>query len=555
MGANPVSMLTGGQALVESLRREDVTTIFGLPGVQLDWAFDALYAERENIRVIHTRHEQAAAYMADGYARATGQPGIFLVVPGPGVLNAAAALATAYANNVPVLCLTGQIPSDLIGIGRGVLHEIDDQLGLLRHLTKWAARASTPGDIPHVIHEAFRQLRSGRPRPVAVEIPPDVLQMISEVRLGQPHEPERLTGDPALLEVAAKTLGNAERPLILAGGGILSAQASDELQAVAELLEAPVVMSTNGRGGLSDRHPLAFGQLALPDLLADADAILAVGTRVTDLVGQPLPVEFGRPLIRIDADPTQLNRTVRSTLPIVADARLALADLAARIGQHNRVRPSRRAELAALKRGIDDEVASAVPHGAFGRALREALPDDGIVVGEMTQIDYWARYGHAVYQPRTYLSAGYQGTLGAGFPTALGAQVAFPERRVVSLNGDGGFGFNANELATAVQHNIALTIVVFTDGAFGNVKGIQTQSFGGRLIASDLRNPSFARLAEVYGANGRRAEGPEAFGAALREAFATPGPTLIEVPVGVMPYPPFLRRVVAGLLRRTGTMT
>jgi acetolactate synthase I/II/III large subunit len=228
-----------------------------------------------------------------------------------------------------------------------------------------------------------------------------------------------------------------------------------------------------------------------------------------------------------------------------------LADLAARLGAHNHPRPSRRAELASLKRGIDGEVAAAVPHGAFGRALREALPDDAIVVGEMTQIDYWARYGHKVYQPRTYLSPGYQGTLGCGFPTALGAQVAFSERRVVSLNGDGGFGFNAHELATAVQHNIALTIVVFTDGAFGNVKGIQTQSFGGRLIASDLRNPSFSRLAEVYGANGIRAEGPENFGAALREAFATAGPSLIEVPVGAMPYPDFLRRVVAGMMQRT----
>jgi acetolactate synthase I/II/III large subunit len=545
-----MTLLTGGQALAQSLRTEGVCTIFGLPGVQLDWAFDALYAERETIRVIHPRHEQAAAYMADGYARTTGEIGVFLVVPGPGVLNAASALATAYANNSPVLCVTGQIPSDLIGVGRGVLHEIDDQLGLLRHLTKWAARASTPGDVPYVVHEAFRQLRSGRPRPVAIEIPPDVLAMTGEVRLGEPLPPERLIGDRARLEAAAKLLGEAERPLILVGGGIVAAGASEALQVVAELLEAPVIMSTNGRGALSDRHDLAQTQLALPDLLPTADAVLAVGTRLTTLVGQPIPVGNGRPLVRIDADPTQLNRTVASTIPIAADARLALAELANRIPGHNRRRPARRAESATLRRALDAETDAADPPGEFGRAIRAVLPENGILVGEMTQIDYWARFGHRVYQPRTYVNPGYQGTLGCGFPTALGAKVAHPDRVVISINGDGGFGFNANELATAVQHDIGLITIVFDDGAFGNVRGIQMNDFAGHTIASDLRNPSFARLAEVYGAVGIRAEGANALEAALREAVTRRGPTLIEVPVGPMPYPAFLRRAVAGLTQR-----
>jgi acetolactate synthase-1/2/3 large subunit len=545
-----MTLLTGGQALVQSLKTEGVRTIFGLPGVQLDWAFDALYAERETIRVVHPRHEQAAAYMADGYARTTGGVGVFLVVPGPGVLNAAAALATAYATNSPVLCITGQIPSDLIGVGRGLLHEIDDQLGLLRHLTKWAARASTPGDVPHVVHEAFRQLRSGRPRPVAIEIPPDVLAMTGDVRFGEPLPAERLPGDPTRLEAAAKLLGEAERPLILAGGGVLAADASEALQAVAELLEAPVIMSSNGRGALSDRHDLAQTQLALPELLPIADAVLAVGTRLTTLVGQPMPIGDRQPLVRIDADPTQLNRTNRATVPIAADARLALAELADRIPRHNRRRPSRRAESAALRRALDAETDAAEPHGPIGRAIRAALPEDGILVGEMTQIDYWARFGHRVYRPRTYVTPGYQGTLGWGFPTALGAKVAHPDRVVLSINGDGGFGYNANELATAVQHGINLITIVFDDGAFGNVRGIQMNDFGGRLIASELRNPSFARIAEVYGATGVRVEGADALETALREAVTHRGPTLIEVPVGPMPYPPFLRRAVAGLTQR-----
>src|SRR5581483_11923852 len=333
-----VPEMTGGQALVESLKREGVATVFGLPGIQLDWAFDALYAERERIRVLHPRHEQAAAYMADGYARTTGQVGVFMVVPGPGVLNAAAALATAYACNSSVLCVTGQIQSDLIGVNRGILHEIEDQLGMLRHVTKWAARATTPGDVPHVVHEAFRQLRSGRPRPVEIEIPPDVLQMTGEVHLGQPLPPEKLPGDP-------------------------------------DMLEAPVLMSPNGRGAISDRDYHGLNQFALPDLLPRADAVLAVGTRMVNFANQPIVVADGRPLIRIDADPAQLNRTSPATIAIAADARRALAALAERIGRHNRKRGSRREELTALKRAIQAEMDAADPQAALGHAIRDELPD------------------------------------------------------------------------------------------------------------------------------------------------------------------------------------
>jgi acetolactate synthase I/II/III large subunit len=536
-----MAIMTGGQALVRSLKREGVRTIFGLPGTQLDYAFDALYEERETIRVVHTRHEQGSAYLADGYARSTGQVGVFLVVPGPGVLNASASLATSYANNVPVLCITGQISSELIGIGRGVLHEIDDQLGILRHLTKWAARATTPGDVPYVVHEAFRQLRSGRPRPVAIEIPPDVLQMTGEVELGAPLPPQKQPGDPALLESAAKLLGEAKRPVILAGGGVIGAGAWDELRAVAEMLEAPVVMSTNGRGALSDKHYLAQTVLALADVLPNADAVLAVGTRIMQYGGQPLPLGR-RPLVRIDADASQFSRSYRGAIPIAADACLALSDLAERIGKHNHRRDSREAELTAIKRSIDAEVYGAVPHGGYGLALRDLLPDDGILVGEMTQMDYWGGYGHKVYQPRTYLNPGYQGTLGSGFPTALGAQVGNPGRKVVSINGDGGFMFNAQELATAVQHEIGLITVVFDDKAFGNVRMTQVAMYNGRVIASDLRNPDFAKLAEVYGMPGLTAVGHDAFRSALREALEHRGPSLIHVPTDPMPWPNVFQR-------------
>jgi acetolactate synthase-1/2/3 large subunit len=489
--------------------------------------------------------------MADGYSRTTGEVGAFIVVPGPGVLNTMAAMSTAYACNSRVLCITGQIQSDLIGVNRGILHEIEDQLGVMRHVTKWAGRAMTPGDVPHVVHEAFRQLRSGRPRPVEIEIPPDVLQMKGEVQLGQPHPPELLAGDPDLIEKAAEALGKAERPLILSGGGVLAAGGWDELRRVAEMLEAPVLMSANGRGALSDRHHLAQIQFALPDLLPKADAVLAVGTRMVNFANQPILIGGDRPFVRIDADPAQLNRTSPATLPIAGDAKLALAALAERLGKHNRKRASRKDELGNLKRAIQAEMDAAEPQASLGRAIREELPDDGIVVEEMTQVGYWTRFGMPVLEPRTYITSGYQGTLGAGFPTALGAQAANPNRRVVSINGDGGFMFGAQELATAVQHDIPLTTVVFDDGAFGNVRRIQENLFDGRTIASQLRNPSFAKLAEVFGMQGIRAEGPDNLRAAMRTAMDHKGPTMIEVPVGTMPM--FLRNVRERLAQRLAT--
>ena len=539
--------MTGGQALVESLKREGVQTIFGLPGIQLDWAFDALYAEKDSIKVIHPRHEQATGYMADGFARTTGEIGVFFVVPGPGVLNTTAALATAYACNSPILCITGQINSDLIDVGRGELHEIDDQLGMLRHVTKWNARAMTPGDVPYVVHEAFRQLRSGRPRPVEIEIPPDVLQRVGEVRLGETLPPERSTGDPDRLEKAAVLLGRAERPIILVGGGVLASGAWDELRVLAEALEAPVIMSGHARGSMSDRHHLAQIQFALPELLPSADAVLAIGTRMIQFANQPIDVG-SRPLIRIDADPKQINRTVTSTIGIVADAQLALAELTNRVARHNRKRPSRRDELNAIKRALNEELNAAEPQASLGRALRESMPDDTIFVSESTQVGYWARFGLPIYEPRTYLSSGYQGTLGYGFPTALGAQVGNPDKKVVSINGDGGFMFNVQELATAVQHGIPTITVVFDDGAFGNVRRIQERSFNGRTIASNLTNPSFAKLAEVFGMAGIRAEGADGLRGALKEAMTVAGPTLIEVPVGPMPM--FLQQIRDRLSQR-----
>jgi acetolactate synthase-1/2/3 large subunit len=532
--------MTGGQALVTSLLRQGIDTIFGLPGVQLDGAFDALYDAQESgdIRVIHPRHEQTTAYMADGYARTTGRIGTCLVVPGPGLLNATAALSTAYACNSPVLCVTGQIQSDLIGVGRGMLHEIPNQLEMVRSVSKHAERATKPEEIPGLVDRAVRELWTGRVRPVEIEIPPDTLFATSEVELMAPvPDRERPSGDPDRLEQAAKLLGQAERPMIFSGGGILGSEAWGELQALAEMLQAPVAMSSNGKGALSDRHELAQNSVGAMALIDDADVILCVGTRMIEPATYPWGLEPGRTVIHMDIDPEEVGRNYNVTVGIVADAKAGLLELIDRVGTHNRSRESREDELTGIKQSARARLDSIQPQASFARAIRDELPEDGIFVGEMTQIGYWGNLGFPVYQPRTYLTPGYQGTLGWGFPTSLGVKIGNPDKVVVSVNGDGGFGFALNELATMAKHQIGAIAIVFNDSAFGNVRRIQQVSFDGRTIASDLDNPDYVKLAEAFGVTGRRATSPEALQSAVRESIKADEPTLIEVPVEQMPDP------------------
>ncbi|MDQ3513264.1 MAG: thiamine pyrophosphate-binding protein [Chloroflexota bacterium] len=532
--------MTGGEALVRSLIAEGIDTVFGLPGVQLDGAFDALYHVQDQVRIFHTRHEQATAYMADGYARSTGKVGTCLVVPGPGLLNASAALSTAYACNSPVLCVSGQIQSDLIGVGRGLLHEIPNQLEMVRSVTKHAARATVPADIPAVVRDAFRHLRTGRVRPVEIEIPQDTLHARGEVELlapisGEPRE--RPAGDPDLIRQAAKLLGAARKPLIFSGGGIIGSEAGEELLALAEALGAPVVMSSNGKGVISDRHELAMGTVAAIQLIPDADVILAVGTRFVEPATSAWGVKPGQTVIQMDIDPEEIGRNTAITVGIQADAKAGLAALLDEVSRVGGIRPFRAAELAELKRSVRDRLNAVQPQAGLAHAIRAELPDEGILVSEMTQIGYWSNVGYPVYRPRTFITPGYQGTLGYGFPTALGVKAGNPDTPVVSVNGDGGFGFALNELATMAQHEIALVVVVFDDGAYGNVRRIQRDQFAGRTIASDLRNPDFAKLAEVFGITGRTAADAGSLQTHLREAIAANEPTLIHVPVGVMPNP------------------
>ncbi|HLI12021.1 MAG TPA: thiamine pyrophosphate-dependent enzyme [Alphaproteobacteria bacterium] len=530
-----MTRMTGGQALVEMLRRHRVDTLFALPGVQNDALFAALYDARNAIRVVHTRHEQGAAYMAQGYAMAAGRVGAYAVVPGPGFLNTTAALATAYATNTPVLCISGQIPSHLIGRGFGMLHEIPDQLSILRGLTKWTARIEHPTQTGALVNEAFRQLAEGRPRPVGLEMPLDVMALESELTLpeadGVAAPP---AADPELIDKAAVLLAEAKKPLIFVGGGAVAA--GEPLLAIAEMLQAPVIANLSGKGIVSDRHYLAHTATAGRELWREADVALGVGTRM--LHPQTLwGLDDDIKLIRIDIDPAAVARIQKPALGIVADAKAALAALHDALLRRNRRRPSREAELTALKARMQAEFQRLSPQYEFLMAIRAELPDDGIFVDELTQVGYVGRLAFPTYRPRSFLHTGYQGTLGAGFPMALGAKLAHPDKAVVSISGDGGFLYNAQELASAVQHGISLVAIVFADGAYGNVKRIQREDYGNKVIAVDLHNPSFARMAESYGVTGARAESPEALRREIRAGLARRGPTLIEVPVGEMPGP------------------
>ncbi|MGC8486960.1 MAG: thiamine pyrophosphate-dependent enzyme [Clostridia bacterium] len=527
--------MTGGEALARQLVREGITMLFGLPGVQLDHAFAGLYAERERIQFRGPRHEQTTTYMADAYARTRGEAGVAMVVPGPGVLNAGAGLATAYACSSPVLLIAGQIPSRHIGRGLGLLHEIPDQMAVLQSLTKWTGRATRPEEIPSLVRQAFTHMWRGRPRPVALEVPPDVLEPRAAVRLLDPdpglRDRLRTTPDVGRVREAAALLSRAVRPLIYAGYGVVASGASAELAQLAERLQAPVVVSSNGKGALSDRHPLALNTLGGMALMAETDVVLAVGTRF--MAGQDQAVKTGAKVILLNADPQDLTDPRRPTIAMETDARTGLEALSAELDTLPR-RGAPWADVAGLKRRSREDAMSIHPQADFCRALRNAIPDDGILVSEMTQVGYVARAAYPVYEPRTFVHPGYQGTLGYGFPAALGVKAGLPDRAVVSITGDGGMGWGLSELATAKRYNLGLITVVFDDKAFGNVKRIQKEQFDGHLIGSELVNPDFVRLAESFGVHGLRVDTPDALEGALKEALQADAPCLIEVPVGEM---------------------
>jgi acetolactate synthase-1/2/3 large subunit len=535
-----MSRITGATAMVESLLAHGVDTIFGLPGGQLDHLFDAIYKSEGQLNLVRSRHEQGCAYMAYGYARSSGKVGVYCVVPGPGLLNSSAALCTAYAANTPVLCLSGQIPLEDIGSGLEHLHEIPDQLALIRGITKWAERIDHPAHTPALFSEAFRQLESGRPGPVELEMPMDVMERTSVVSAPIPTaSPVYPPIDEEQVERAVDLLAGAKNPLVMLGGGAVDA--GPVLLKLAEKLQAPVVSKRHGRGVVSDRHYLSQTIPAGHHLWRTADVVLVVGSRAK----MPLTMwghDDNLKIVRIDIDPVQITKPIKSDVAMVNDASEALQAILDSLEGRVADRPSREEELTALKQEFCQQFAERIgPQFAYLQAIREALPDDGYFVDEVTQVGFGSWLWFPVYQPRHFISAGYQGTLGYGFATALGVQVANPDKAVISINGDGGFMFNLPEIATAVEYDIPLVTVVFNNDSYGNVRRQQKEWFGERYIASDLHNPDYMKLADAIGMKGYRAESPDALKITLSDAFEARRPCLIEVPVGEMPSPwPFI---------------
>lgn len=526
--------LNTAQAVVESLLRHGIHTVFAVPGVHNDPLFDAFYAARDRLRVIHARHEQAAGYMALGAALATGRPQAFCVVPGPGLLNASAALLTAYGMNAPVLALAGQIPQADIDRGHGHLHEIPDQLGLARHFTKYAARIRAPHEAPELVAQALRAATTGRQRPVLLECAMDVWGRAGAVTFPPLTPPEPPPVDEAAAEAAARILGAARRPLIVVGGGAVDA--AEQVRAVAELLEAPVVSYRRGRGVLPTSHRLYASLPMGHRLWKEADVVLGIGTRLFTHQTQ-WGVDPGVRIVRVDIDPEEPERLGKPAAAVVGDAAAALSVLLERLPRHNGKRPSRAAEIEAHRRAVEERLARLEPQLSFLKAIRAALPPEGIFVDEVTQVGFVSRLAFPVERPRTYLSPGYQDNLGWGLGTALGAKAARPEAPVVAISGDGGLLYQAGEFATAVHHKLAVVVVVFDNGAFGNVRLLQQERFGGRFIACDLTNPDFVRLAESFGVAAFRARTAPELEQALRQAIALDQPALVHVPCGEMPSP------------------
>ena len=527
--------ITGGEAIVRAVEANGVDTVFGLPGAQIYPLFDAL-KRSSTIRTIISRHEQGAGYMAMGYAKATGRPGAFSVVPGPGVLNTTAALCTAMGCNTPVICLTGQIMSEFLGVGRGHLHELADQAGTLRTLIKHADHISDVAATSAQVNEAFRVMQSGRPGPVSVEMCWDTMARSWDVEIAAGNaEIDRPAIDDGALSDAAKLIANAKNVMIMSGGG--AQHASEEVTELATMLGAAATSFRSGRGVVSEDADVGVSSAAAHRLWSDTDLLIGIGSRLemqymrwldmAKYVGAP---PAGSPkLIRIDIDPTEMGR-LTPDVAIVADAKeatRALIDKVASAG-FSAGDPDR---IASAKHAANEAIQEVQPEMAYLDVIRDVLPRDGFFVEELCQVGFTSYFGFPIYEPRTYVTPGFQGTLGFGFPTAIGVKAACPERAVVSVTGDGGFMFGMPELASAVQQNIGLITVLFNNRSFGNVRRDQETNFEGRLLGADLDNPDFMQLAESFGADGVRVDSPEALRPALAGAIDNDRPAIIEVTV------------------------
>ncbi|KAI9025405.1 thiamine pyrophosphate enzyme, N-terminal TPP binding domain-containing protein [Hyaloraphidium curvatum] len=532
----PASSVTGGEAIVEALLQHGIDTVFGLPGAQIYPVFDALKRREDKIRTVVARHEQSAAYAAFGAARSTGKPAVFVVVPGPGILNATGALCTAMGANAPVLCLTGQVPSDFLGRGRGHLHELPDQLATMRTIVKWAARVERPQDTFKVIADAFAQMTTGRPGPVVVEMCWDVMADRREVRVPPlvqaPSRDELLDASAENIAEFVAISTSAARPMIICGSG--AQIAAQQIQDLSKLLTAPVVGFRGGRGTVPEWSPtleneMAFSEKDLAEgpigisayagatLFTTCDLVIGIGTRlelplmrwnnnmmqcISRTDDPRLTGNTGKRIkfVRIEIDSTEAQR-VKCDLTIVGDSARVISQLNQALrGANIAPKADYRAQVYATARDAQEQIFQAVqPQSSFLTSIRTLLPSEGFFVEELSQVGFASYVTYPVLRPRRYVSPGFQGTLGFGFMTSLGVKVANPSAPVVSINGDGGFQFGIMELATAAQEGIGVVVLIFNNSSYGNVMRDQDRGFGGRRIGSEFNPVRYADVAKAMG--------------------------------------------------------
>jgi acetolactate synthase I/II/III large subunit len=525
--AQTVKARTGGKLVAESLEALGAEVAFGVPGIHALAIWDGLRTTR--IEAIGLRTELSAGFAADGYARTSGRPAPLLLSTGPGALISLAALMEAASAHVPVVAIASQIPRDLIGAGRGFLHELADQKASFEPVVKWTARAETAEQVPELLGEGWRRALTPPSGPVFVEIPVDVLAGETDVAIGElDGNAESLPlPDGELLDEAASLLAGAERPVLWAGGGVLRSGAWDELRTVAERLGAPVATTYMGKGALSEDHPLATGtaldEAPLRELLGGADVLLAVGTELgAETTGQ-YGLELSGRLIQVDADPRRIGATYEA-LGLVGDGAAVLGAVAERLPDEPRKDGPDR--VAALRQRIAEQ-RSERELGLL-RSVRDALPRDAVTAWDMTILSYWAAAHFPVYEPRTFLYPLGSGTLGYAWPAGLGASLAVPGRKVLAVAGDGGFNYGIAELAAARQYGLDAKLLLVDDGGYGILREYQRDQFG-ETTSVDLVQPDFRELAEAFGVPVVSVP-PEQLGEALAAAFAEDGPAVVHVP-------------------------
>ncbi|HXV35165.1 MAG TPA: thiamine pyrophosphate-binding protein [Gaiellaceae bacterium] len=524
--AQTVKARTGGSLVAESLEALGAEVAFGVPGIHALAIWEGL--RTSSIRTIGVRTELSAGFAADGYARTSGRPAPLLLSTGPGALISLAALMEAASAHVPVVAIASQIPRELIGAGRGFLHELPDQLASFAPVVKWAARAEGAAEIPELLAEGWRRALTPPSGPVFVEIPVDLLAGETGALPGElDPEPEPLPlPDASALDEAAYALANAMEPAVWAGGGVLRSGAWEELRAVAERLGAPVATTYMGKGAFPEDDPAAVGtaldEQAVRELLGSADVLLAVGTELgAETTGQ-YGLELSGLLIHVDADPRRIGRTYEA-LGLAGDAKAVLAALAERLPG-----PARE-DAAGRVAAVHERIAEVRGEPELGllQAIRETLPRDAVTAWDMTILAYWAAAHFPVYEPRTFHYPLGSGTLGYAWPAALGASLAAPGRRVLAIAGDGGFNYGIAELAAARQHSLDAKLLLVDDGGYGILREYQRDQFG-EITDVDLVEPDFRALVEAFGVPVVSVE-PDGLAEALAAAFAERGPAVVHL--------------------------